>query len=309
MQGDLIDLEPAVRDAVVLTLPTNPLCRPDCPGLCPECGVHFDDLPADHSHEQHRSALGRPAQPVEQQRSRNRGRSQAQDVAQQHPVAPGQLEGDSGRHRGRARSAGRRSCRTPPARSAAPTTAARSSRSEPRGRDASDSRTGRAWPRRSPVPRLRTSSRAPRGSPSTSSAGTMPPTSWLTALCAPARPIRPSDFSSSARSRRRGRCLTPWTWRIGTGSPRWPPRRTAPTSSESPGSERPRRSGTAGPASSRASAPQCSPWHRARPTRSSRPGTPAPPSPRPRSAWDGGPGCGGPRLDEAGHTHRFSAQR
>ena len=51
MQGDLIDLEPAVRDAVVLTLPTTPLCRPDCPGLCPECGVHFDDLPADHHHE------------------------------------------------------------------------------------------------------------------------------------------------------------------------------------------------------------------------------------------------------------------
>ncbi|MBG0562033.1 YceD family protein [Actinoplanes aureus] len=51
MQGDLIDLEPAVRDAVVLTLPTNPLCRPDCPGLCPDCGVHFDNLPADHSHE------------------------------------------------------------------------------------------------------------------------------------------------------------------------------------------------------------------------------------------------------------------
>jgi uncharacterized protein len=51
MQGDLIDLEPVVRDAVVLMLPANPLCRPDCPGLCPECGVHFDDLPADHSHE------------------------------------------------------------------------------------------------------------------------------------------------------------------------------------------------------------------------------------------------------------------
>ena len=41
MQGDLIDLEPALRDAVVLTLPTNPLCREDCPGLCPECGVHW----------------------------------------------------------------------------------------------------------------------------------------------------------------------------------------------------------------------------------------------------------------------------
>ena len=51
MDGDLIDIEPAVRDAVVLTLPANPVCRPDCPGLCPECGVHFDDLPADHSHE------------------------------------------------------------------------------------------------------------------------------------------------------------------------------------------------------------------------------------------------------------------
>ena len=52
LQGDLIDLEPALRDAVVLTLPTNPLCRDDCPGLCPECGVHWDDLPADHSHQQ-----------------------------------------------------------------------------------------------------------------------------------------------------------------------------------------------------------------------------------------------------------------
>ena len=52
MQGDLIDLEPALRDAVVLTLPTNPLCRTDCPGLCPECGVRWDDLPADHSHQQ-----------------------------------------------------------------------------------------------------------------------------------------------------------------------------------------------------------------------------------------------------------------
>ncbi|AEB43406.1 hypothetical protein VAB18032_11460 [Micromonospora maris AB-18-032] len=52
LQGDLIDLEPALRDAVVLALPTNPLCRQDCPGLCSECGVHWDDLPADHSHQQ-----------------------------------------------------------------------------------------------------------------------------------------------------------------------------------------------------------------------------------------------------------------
>jgi uncharacterized protein len=51
MQGDLLDLEPAVRDAVVLALPTNPVCRPDCPGLCPDCGARLADLPADHSHE------------------------------------------------------------------------------------------------------------------------------------------------------------------------------------------------------------------------------------------------------------------
>ena len=52
MQGDLLDLEPAVRDAVVLTLPTNPVCRPDCQGLCVDCGARLDDLPADHSHEE-----------------------------------------------------------------------------------------------------------------------------------------------------------------------------------------------------------------------------------------------------------------
>jgi uncharacterized protein len=51
LHGDLIDLEPALRDAVVLALPTNPLCREDCPGLCSECGVPRDELPADHSHQ------------------------------------------------------------------------------------------------------------------------------------------------------------------------------------------------------------------------------------------------------------------
>jgi uncharacterized protein len=52
LQGDLVDLEPVLRDAVVLALPTNPLCRDDCPGLCPECGALWDELPADHSHQQ-----------------------------------------------------------------------------------------------------------------------------------------------------------------------------------------------------------------------------------------------------------------
>jgi len=52
MHGDLIDLEPELRDAVVLALPLHPKCREDCPGLCPDCGVPWDDLPTDHSHAQ-----------------------------------------------------------------------------------------------------------------------------------------------------------------------------------------------------------------------------------------------------------------
>jgi uncharacterized protein len=52
LQDDLIDLEPALRDAVVLSLPPTPLCRDDCPGLCPECGVPLDELPSGHRHGQ-----------------------------------------------------------------------------------------------------------------------------------------------------------------------------------------------------------------------------------------------------------------
>ena len=47
IEGDLINLEPVLRDAVVLDLPFTPLCRPDCAGLCPECGA---DLNADPGH-------------------------------------------------------------------------------------------------------------------------------------------------------------------------------------------------------------------------------------------------------------------
>ncbi|MEX2289678.1 MAG: YceD family protein [Mycobacteriales bacterium] len=51
MEGDLLDLEPVLRDAVVLALPLTPLCRQDCAGLCVECGERLDDLPADHAHD------------------------------------------------------------------------------------------------------------------------------------------------------------------------------------------------------------------------------------------------------------------
>ncbi len=48
---DRIDLEQVVRDEVVTALPMAPLCRPDCRGLCVECGGRLDDLEPDHSHE------------------------------------------------------------------------------------------------------------------------------------------------------------------------------------------------------------------------------------------------------------------
>ena len=50
LEGDLIDLEPVVRDAVVLALPLAPVCRDGCRGLCPECGMRLNADP-EHRHE------------------------------------------------------------------------------------------------------------------------------------------------------------------------------------------------------------------------------------------------------------------
>jgi uncharacterized protein len=49
--GERLDVEPVVRDVVVLGLPWTPLCRADCAGLCPTCGQRMDDLPVGHTHE------------------------------------------------------------------------------------------------------------------------------------------------------------------------------------------------------------------------------------------------------------------
>lgn len=70
VQDDLIDLEPTLRDAVVLALPMAPLCREDCGGLCPECGVRLDEVPG-HVHEQtdpRWAALAALAEPDENDR-------------------------------------------------------------------------------------------------------------------------------------------------------------------------------------------------------------------------------------------------
>ncbi len=51
LEGDLFDLEPVLRDAVVLSLPMQPVCQEDCPGLCPRCGARLADDP-DHQHDE-----------------------------------------------------------------------------------------------------------------------------------------------------------------------------------------------------------------------------------------------------------------
>ena len=51
LDGVMMDLEPPIRDAIVLDLPVNPLCDPECLGLCPDCGQKWASLPDDHAHE------------------------------------------------------------------------------------------------------------------------------------------------------------------------------------------------------------------------------------------------------------------
>ncbi len=48
---ELLDIEEMVRDAIMLALPLAPLCREDCPGLCPDCGAKWADLGPDHRHD------------------------------------------------------------------------------------------------------------------------------------------------------------------------------------------------------------------------------------------------------------------
>lgn len=46
-----VDLEQPIVDAVGLALPFTPLCTPDCPGLCPQCGVALAGAEPDHGHD------------------------------------------------------------------------------------------------------------------------------------------------------------------------------------------------------------------------------------------------------------------
>ncbi|MTA21363.1 MAG: DUF177 domain-containing protein [Actinobacteria bacterium] len=50
VEGDQANLEIPILDAIILSLPVNPLCDEECLGLCPDCGEKWEKLPEDHSH-------------------------------------------------------------------------------------------------------------------------------------------------------------------------------------------------------------------------------------------------------------------
>lgn len=50
LDGNLLDLEPALRDALVLELPLSPLCDTGCAGLCGQCGIRLAEAPPGHGH-------------------------------------------------------------------------------------------------------------------------------------------------------------------------------------------------------------------------------------------------------------------
>jgi uncharacterized protein len=52
LEGDRLDLSAWARDAAALALPETILCRPDCAGLCPECGRDLNLEPHEHVQEQ-----------------------------------------------------------------------------------------------------------------------------------------------------------------------------------------------------------------------------------------------------------------
>ena len=45
LTSEQLDLTSVVREGVLLAVPDAPLCRPDCPGLCPQCGADLAKAP------------------------------------------------------------------------------------------------------------------------------------------------------------------------------------------------------------------------------------------------------------------------
>ena len=53
VDAGILDVRAWAHDAIALSLPQTLLCRPDCAGLCPVCGVSLNEVdPATHKHEE-----------------------------------------------------------------------------------------------------------------------------------------------------------------------------------------------------------------------------------------------------------------
>lgn len=69
-KGDVIDLSDAVREQIVLGLPTKTLCQVNCPGLCPQCGKYLADGKCDCINKEVDPRLAPLAKLLEQQSRR-----------------------------------------------------------------------------------------------------------------------------------------------------------------------------------------------------------------------------------------------
>ncbi len=51
VKEEMLDLGAWARDALVLAIPTQVLCREDCAGLCAVCAADLNEAGSDHAHE------------------------------------------------------------------------------------------------------------------------------------------------------------------------------------------------------------------------------------------------------------------
>jgi uncharacterized protein len=51
LDDEVLDLRAWARDALALAIPAQVLCKPDCAGLCAECGANLNEVGAGHRHE------------------------------------------------------------------------------------------------------------------------------------------------------------------------------------------------------------------------------------------------------------------
>jgi uncharacterized protein len=51
-----IELEELVREYMLIELPITPVCKPDCKGLCPDCGQNLNEELCEHYRQEQRES-------------------------------------------------------------------------------------------------------------------------------------------------------------------------------------------------------------------------------------------------------------